>query len=214
MKDEPVGTKLALIEAAGELFAENGPDGVSVRTIAEKAGANIAAINYHFGSKENLYAEALRYVLVRNSHTPVSALLENKERLRSRDGIAEVVRQIVRERFGDYFSPDTPKWHGQLIIRSLTTPSAALSEIVQQNFQPDHEAMIELAQRANPRLSRQEAELWAFSLNGQTAFYVFAEVPILLLHGKDHYDRAFLDAAAEFIARTAIAALFLAHSEG
>ena len=64
MEVELAGTKLALINAAGELFADHGLEGTSVRAIAEKAGANVAAINYHFGSKENLYAEGLRYVVL------------------------------------------------------------------------------------------------------------------------------------------------------
>ena len=54
-------TKVRLIEAAGEEFASKGYDSARIRTICERAGANIAAVNYHFGDKEKLYAEVLRY---------------------------------------------------------------------------------------------------------------------------------------------------------
>lgn len=47
-------TKLALIEAATSLFAEYGFDSVSLRDITGRAGANVASVNYHFGSKEGL----------------------------------------------------------------------------------------------------------------------------------------------------------------
>jgi AcrR family transcriptional regulator len=44
-----------LISAASELFAENGYEGASVRAITSRAGANLGAITYHFGTKEALY---------------------------------------------------------------------------------------------------------------------------------------------------------------
>jgi AcrR family transcriptional regulator len=56
-------TRLSLIEAATAVFAEKGYEGGSVRLITEKAKANQAAINYHFGDKEGLYREVLRAAL-------------------------------------------------------------------------------------------------------------------------------------------------------
>ncbi|MEP4079718.1 TetR/AcrR family transcriptional regulator [Haloferula sp.] len=47
-------TRQRLLEAAEELFSEEGFDAVSVRDITEKAGANVAAVNYHFNSREHL----------------------------------------------------------------------------------------------------------------------------------------------------------------
>src|ERR1041384_8445423 len=55
-------TEKRLLEAAGEIFAEYGYRAPTVRQICEKAGANLAAINYHFGDKEGLYMAVLRSV--------------------------------------------------------------------------------------------------------------------------------------------------------
>src|SRR5882672_8263904 len=58
-------TREQLIEAATEVFARAGFRAATVREICQKAGANIAAVNYHFGDKESLYAEVLRHALHR-----------------------------------------------------------------------------------------------------------------------------------------------------
>ncbi|TLG79160.1 TetR/AcrR family transcriptional regulator [Methylocystis sp. B8] len=52
-------TRAALIKAATAVFAEYGYDGGSVRLITQKAMANQAAVNYHFGGKDGLYREVL-----------------------------------------------------------------------------------------------------------------------------------------------------------
>ena len=53
-------TRQRLIDAAGTIFAEKGYEAASVRDICQQASANIAAVNYHFGSKENLVNEVFR----------------------------------------------------------------------------------------------------------------------------------------------------------
>jgi TetR/AcrR family transcriptional regulator, regulator of cefoperazone and chloramphenicol sensitivity len=54
------GTRERLIAAATSLFAEHGYHNVSVRDICHEAGANVAAVNYHFGGKLGLYREVVQ----------------------------------------------------------------------------------------------------------------------------------------------------------
>lgn len=54
-------TQKRLIESAERIFAEKGYHGTSVRDITNAASANVAAVNYHFGSKEGLFFEMIRY---------------------------------------------------------------------------------------------------------------------------------------------------------
>jgi len=52
-------TRLSILNAAERCFGENGFDGVSLRTITEVAGVDLALVNYHFGSKDNLLHEVI-----------------------------------------------------------------------------------------------------------------------------------------------------------
>ncbi len=54
-------TQIKIVEAAEIEFAEMGYGGASIREITKRAGVNIAAINYHFGNKERLFREMVRY---------------------------------------------------------------------------------------------------------------------------------------------------------
>src|SRR5579885_923491 len=53
-------TRKHLLEAAADVFAEVGFRAATVREICQRAGANIAAVNYHFGDKEQLYRAVLK----------------------------------------------------------------------------------------------------------------------------------------------------------
>lgn len=56
-------TRTQLLDAAERLFAERGFRGTSVRAITDLAGANLAAVGYHFGSKAELLSAVVRRVV-------------------------------------------------------------------------------------------------------------------------------------------------------
>lgn len=86
------GPKRKLLDAAEQLFAERGFETVSVRDIAQLAQANVAAVNYHFGSRDAL----LTLVMLR-CLTPVNdertAMLETL--VRNGSGKAVVLEQVI-----------------------------------------------------------------------------------------------------------------------
>jgi len=59
MKMEKADKKSSILEAAEKLFSELGYEGASTRQIAKEAGANMAMINYYFGSKEGVFMEIM-----------------------------------------------------------------------------------------------------------------------------------------------------------
>ena len=60
MSNHQFSTKDRILGAAEELFAQHGFAGTSLRQVTGRADVNIAAVNYHFGSKENLVNEVFR----------------------------------------------------------------------------------------------------------------------------------------------------------
>jgi AcrR family transcriptional regulator len=73
-------TRAKLIEAAGQLFAKNGFNGVTVRDIAKRPHTHLSALNYHFRSKEALYREAIPETCKSDSITPKERLTTAKTR--------------------------------------------------------------------------------------------------------------------------------------
>lgn len=55
-------TRQRILETAFELFGAEGFEGASTRTLAERAGVNLPAIQYYFGSKEGLYRAVIRHI--------------------------------------------------------------------------------------------------------------------------------------------------------
>lgn len=61
MNTEASETRTRILEAAAAVFAEHGFSATTIRMISGRAKVNLAAVNYHFGNKEGLYREVLRY---------------------------------------------------------------------------------------------------------------------------------------------------------
>lgn len=124
-------TRQQLLEAAGEVFAEAGFRDATVREICRRAGANIASVNYHFGDKETLYAEVLRYAQGKalEKYPPLLGLPANapaEKKLR-----AFVLSLLLR-----IFDKGRAAWHGKLMTREMIEPSAALDSLVKERMRP------------------------------------------------------------------------------
>lgn len=207
MAEGKPGTKEALLQSAGELFAEYGFNGASTRAIADKAGANMAAINYHFGGKEQLYLEALRCVFSEEKCTWGNSLEQALELTEGGASVREALRQVICERLRTQLGGDRPLWHSKLIIRSLLEPSAALKALSNETFAPDYEKAVNVARAWNPEFTREEASLWANSLFGHEMLYTLGRAVLLEFEQWDDYPDDYLARVADHIARLMAAAL-------
>lgn len=128
-KKQENGIKGRLFKSACEVFAERGYSDATIAEICERAEANIAAVNYYFGSKETLYVEAWRLSFQRSLEkypadgcVPSGASAE--QRLRGR------INSIIR-RFSD------PQSHEFDIMRKeLANPTGLLAEVQHKTIEP------------------------------------------------------------------------------
>lgn len=113
-------TRAALIDAATEVFIEEGFKAARVQDIAARAGVRLSAINYHFGSKEGLYLAVLQHHTEASlAHAP---LIHADPNAPLRERFDFFVRSLLT-RLIDPRSPSRIAWLG---VRELTSPTDAL----------------------------------------------------------------------------------------
>ena len=135
-------TRSAIIEAAGQLFAEKGFTGVTVREITNKAEANLSALNYHFGTKEGLYHEVLLDACKANSLTQ-----QQREQLLAIEPV-KALYILVDEVLKEYRKQGASNWRMVIITRESRTPSFAFDDVVKEYFIPESNFIAEIIGRA------------------------------------------------------------------
>lgn len=195
-------TKELLLISAGELFADNGFEGVSTRMIADKAGVKLSAIHYHFGSKENLYTEACLFAHSQGQTTTFEDVCnENPNLLSTPEGQAEIVRTTVFRTFHNHFRPDRPDWESKIILREIAAPTATMTVLAEKVFKPDTQSAERFYKITNPEATNMEAAAWADMLYSKLALYCMAKETILTIRGEDALSPEFFRVAATKLAR-------------
>ena len=135
-------TERRVLEAAGEVFADLGYRAATVRQICEKAGANIAAVNYYFGDKEGLYLAVLRSV-------PDAQAEKYPAHSGLSDGATaeQQLRAYVQSLLHRVFDAGRPGWHAKIIAREMVEPTRALDTLLEEVARPLHR---ELATHRSP----------------------------------------------------------------
>jgi AcrR family transcriptional regulator len=182
-----------LLAAATELFARRGFHGTSIRQIAERAGANVAAGHYHYGSKRGLYLQVLR-----QQFAAVRQMLERRAVLRSptalraagRDELVALLTARIAVMLDVMLGPP-PQPHGALMLREMSDPTDALPIIVEEFVRPQMHEMEAVVARLVPRAGRATVQRAAASIVGQVLFYRFTMPVMLRLRRRDAYPHGF-----------------------
>jgi TetR/AcrR family transcriptional regulator, regulator of cefoperazone and chloramphenicol sensitivity len=194
-------TRQRLLEAAGEVFAELGFRLATVQEICRRADANIAAVNYHFSDKEQLYRAVLRYA----EHECGG---EEPRELPDGSPAEERLHAHVEWFLYHLLDEGRPAWHGRLIAREMIEPTAALDELVEGHMR---ETMARLSaivrELLGPGATEDEVRSCCFSIKGQCLFYHHCEPVIARLHPGHPVGRAQVPALAEHITRFSLAGL-------
>lgn len=187
------GTRARLLEAAGQLFAARGFRGATLREIADRAGANVAAANYHFGSKERLYLEVARehFEALERRLAEQGAGSEATDLAgRSREELARLLRARIHTMLASLLEDDPI--HAALMQRELLDPSAALPVIVRRWIAPMRAAMERIVAQLAPELTPDEVARCTFSAVGQIAFYLTHRAALLSMMGRRSWPQGFV----------------------
>ena len=194
-------TKDRVITAATTLFAERGFHGTTMRDIAERAGVNVAAGNYHYGSKKALYLEVLRA-----QFAEIRATLEARRVIRPESELRRLPRrELVRllrvrsRRMLDILIGPPPSPHATLMQREMCDPSEALPVIVEEFIRPIMREMGAIVAHVAPELDPDAVERCVRSVTGQALFYSFVTPAMLLILGLPAYPRGFARELASHI---------------
>ena len=196
-------TRQRLLEAAGEVFADMGFHKATVRDICSRAGANIAAVNYHFGDKERLYSEVLKFAhgCALSKYPPSLGLPDDApadKRLHA--FILSFLQRLMDQ--------GRPAWHAKIITREMSEPSGALDAMVDEQIRP-HFAYIRqvVADLVDRKLDEEAIRLCCNSVIGQCLFYHFAQPITRRLFPQRIFDMKDAQQIADHISRLTLAGI-------
>jgi TetR/AcrR family transcriptional regulator, regulator of cefoperazone and chloramphenicol sensitivity len=160
-RSDGVETRKRLIDAAESVFALRGFHDTKVAEICRLAKANIAAVNYHFGSKEELYVEAWRHAFKRSieKHPPaggVSAGAPAEDRLRGQ--ILALIRRIMDPASLDF----------DIVHKEMANPTGLLSEVMSRSIEPlRQQSLTVVRELLGTEATEQQVRLCEISIHAQ-----------------------------------------------
>jgi len=159
-------TRQRLLDAAAEVFAATGYRRATIAEICRRAAANIAAVHYHFGDKQGLYAAVFDYAQQRatteEASTPPEEPSDPEERLRLL--VTSFVRRLL--------DPRRPAWIARLMAHELIEPSDVLDRLVRERMRANHEQIARAVRDLlGPDASPETVRLCTLSVISQCVFY-------------------------------------------
>lgn len=194
----PHETRTRILDAAEELFMQHGFEGTSMRTLTAKASVNLAAVNYHFGSKDALIEAVFR----RRLDPMNTARIAELDRLEATAGSSPpptetIIRAFLRASLA--MIEDT-KGGGRNFIRLLgrayTEPSKPIRALIGQLYAPAMARWKGAFERALPDLPKDELIWRMHFMFGTLAYTLAATDTVQLIAGckpEDRYDAALLE---------------------
>lgn len=165
MDDRSQKTREALLDAAEALFCDRGFAGVGNRELVARAGVNLAAIRYHFGSKRGLYLETVRRLFCRPEVLETWSRLERRPA--TRQEAAATLAGFVRELATRLLMDTELGACAVFMLREAMHPSEALPDLIASFTCPHEDALTDVIAAAAPELGAAQRRLAARSIMGQ-----------------------------------------------
>ena len=187
-------TRQKIFEAALDAFAEEGYKRTTVRDICQQAEVNVAAINYHFGGKAELYAEVFAYLFTIEQYGLGENFRAATEAGEAEKFLRDFLRQIIPLQQDDRVRSVKRR----IMLHEIFDPSEIFSELMDKYIRPDVEVVKSWIQCCRPDLNESELMIAFFAMLAEGVFYFEHENFVALLMGNNFVDQN-LDAIVSHI---------------
>ena len=188
-------TRTRILDAAEELFMQNGFGGTSMRHLTSNAGVNLAAVNYHFGSKDALIEAVFRRRLDPMNVARIAALealevvgIPNADAI-IRAFVGASLRMLEDARGGG-------RNFIRLLGRTYTEPAKGIRHLIGQMYAPTMQRYKAALERALPQMPREELVWRMHFMFGTLSYTLAATDTVQLIAGckpEDRYDARLLE---------------------
>ncbi len=198
-------TREKLLKAALDVFADQGYRSTTIQQIADRAGTNIAAINYHFRDKANFYAEVVVYGLEQRHDQQPDFLAVSKDPTEQLQFFVQWFLQVTlgvgRESVID-----------QIHIQEMLQPSPVLDKVVEKLIRPTHLKLRSIVTALLPKNANEDMIRYhCFSIIGQCNLYRLGKPVITRLYPDMDLNEHKVHALAKHIAQVSLAGIHAEH---
>ena len=161
-------TKRKLIQAAGQIIGQVGLEAATIQQITRKAGTSLAAVNYHFTDKFNLYN-----AVVQEAYEFIIETFRRIQSIQIEGTPAQRLEHFIRSFFAIIMEQERPTWHCDILARDLQFPNEAANQQLQELTVAINDTLGKIVSDiAQTTLSEEQMIYIRSSIIGQCLYYV------------------------------------------
>lgn len=194
-------TKNKIVQAAGELAAENGLSHVTTRMVADRADENIGSIHYHFGGKNGLFEAVVREAIGGCSHVDDLQIVEGISEDSTPEELSATIRELVSSEITDMFRSDRPQWHVPVVYQLLQRDDNLYNIFDEEVLQQSMSGFSKLYKIIDPTMQPEEIHLRAVIMKMPVFAHADYRKAMLKMLGKDEYSEEYLQLMEDLIVK-------------
>ncbi len=169
-------TRERILQAAVQVFSLRGFEGATLKEITDQAGANIAAVNYYFRSKDELIRQVLSDLLGKVNHARDMALTSYERSIANgRDpGLGVLLDALIRPMVEASGNTHEGRAHISLLMQARSSP-AAPHDLQTEDSYRIHERFVTALERILTHLSRKEI-IWRYDCARGSMIFILADL--------------------------------------
>jgi AcrR family transcriptional regulator len=205
IRKDGIDTRKKLLKTASEVFAKQGYRNTTVAEICRRAGSNIAAVNYHFGSKDALYTAVWR-----NAFEEALRAYPPDGGLPSDAPAEQSLRVLIHSNLHRLLDTGQLGYAGRILMREMSDPTEAIRDALRDAIQPLRERTRKIIKRLlGPGASNRQIGFCEMSVIHQCLAIGFrrGKFPPGIIKGRGKPTPELIDALVEHITRFSLAGI-------